>query len=132
MLFRRKTACVFMLTVCLLIAACVPVADVKTDSIVTTTATTTAVTTTTTTTATVPTTTTAKATTTATKNVAAPTTQVSVTLDPTYSRLLLVNADNPLPSDYDSTGNLTTVDKRYINGSLNQVDKGIHPYLMAI
>ena len=32
-----------------------------------------------------------------------------VTLDASYSNLLLVNGKNPLPEDYDYEGNLTTV-----------------------
>ena len=53
-------------------------------------------------------------------------------LDPTYQRLLLVNAKHPLPEDYDYEGNLTEVPKKYINGSLNEVDKDIYPYLKAM
>lgn len=120
MRIRCGIAYILAFALCLGLAACAPV---STDDAPTTT-------TTTTTTITTTTTTTTKATTTTTKQVASSTTQ-AVVLDPAYSRLLLVNADNPIPSDYGK-GNLVSIDKKYINGSLNQVDKGIHPYLMAM
>ncbi len=53
-------------------------------------------------------------------------------LDPKYSRLLLVNPDNPLPSDFDSTVKLKEVEAQYLNGDLKQVDEGMFPYLMAL
>ena len=84
----------------------------------------------------VTTTTTTVATTTTKKPVAAPTkTKVNYTppkLDADYTRLLLVNAEHPLPSDYDITANLTSIDRKYCNGSLNQIDKDIHPYVIAM
>lgn len=55
-----------------------------------------------------------------------------VTLNAKYSNLLLVNGANPLPEDYDYEGNLTTVDKKYINGSLRQVNKDVWPYMKAM
>ncbi len=54
------------------------------------------------------------------------------TLDANYERLILVNGSNPLPQDYDYTGNLTTIDKKYLNGELTQIDKDMFPYLMAL
>ena len=50
-------------------------------------------------------------------------------LDATYENLTLVNGWNPLPEDYDYEGNLTTIPKKYIKGSLTQIDKDIWPYL---
>ena len=55
-----------------------------------------------------------------------------VTLDASYSNLLLVNGKNPLPEDYDYEGNLTTIPQKYIKGSLTQIDKYIWPYLQAM
>ena len=55
-----------------------------------------------------------------------------VTLDASYSNLLLVNGKNPLPEDYDYEGNLTTIPQKYIKGSLTQIDKDIWPYLQAM
>lgn len=53
-------------------------------------------------------------------------------LDAEYKNLLLVNGWNPLPKDYDYEGNLTTIPKKYIKGSLTQIDKDIWPYLKAM
>lgn len=53
-------------------------------------------------------------------------------LDVNYSVLLLVNAKNPLPENYDYEGNLTTIPSKYINGSLNQIDKDVWPYMQAM
>ena len=53
-------------------------------------------------------------------------------LDANYSKLLLVNGENPLPEDYDYEGNLTTIPDRYINGSLKQIDKDVWPYMKAM
>ena len=44
-------------------------------------------------------------------------------LDRDYSRLELVNSENPLAEDYDYEGNLATIDKKYLCGSLNKMDK---------
>lgn len=54
------------------------------------------------------------------------------TLDTEFSKLLVVNAQNPLPEDYDYEGNLATVEQKYINGSLRQIDKDILPYMLAM
>ena len=59
-------------------------------------------------------------------------TRGAYTLDASYSNLLLVNGDNPLPEDYDYTGNLTEIDQKYINGSLRQIDKNVYPYMQAM
>ncbi len=53
-------------------------------------------------------------------------------LDANYSKLLLVNGENPLPEDYDYEGNLTTIPDEYINGSLKQIDKDVWPYMKAM
>lgn len=106
---------------------------------ITTTTATTVTTTVTTTTAATTTTTTVKSTTTTNKPQAAPTkptaattTAPPVVLDPTYSRLLLVNAWNPLPDGFDSTVSLTAIPSKYRNGSLNQIDRDIYPYVIAM
>lgn len=121
MRIRYGIAYILTFTLCLGLVSCAPV---STDDMPTTT-------TITTTTPTIATTTTTITTTTTTKQVASSATQASVALDPNFSQLLLVNADNPIPSDYGKA-NLVSVDKKYINGSLNQVDKAIYPYLMAM
>ena len=56
----------------------------------------------------------------------------NVELDADYERLLLVNGENSLPEDFDYEGNLLTVDKKYINGSLRQIDKDVWPYMRAM
>ncbi len=53
-------------------------------------------------------------------------------LDADYTNLLLVNGENPLPEDYDYEGNLVTVEDKYINGSLKQINKDIEPYMLAM
>ena len=53
-------------------------------------------------------------------------------LDADYTNLLLVNDENPLPEDYDYEGNLVTVQDKYINGSLKQINKDIEPYILAM
>lgn len=53
-------------------------------------------------------------------------------LDANYTKLLLVNGENPLPEDYDYEGNLTTIPDEYINGSLKQIDKDVWPYMKAM
>ena len=116
-----------------------------TTPVTTTTAATTTTTITTTTTATTTATTTTATTTTTTTTTAATTTSTTVTttttvlplatpsvetLDPTYERLLLVNAWHPIEADFQNE--LVSVEKQYLNGSLNQVDAGMYPYLMAL
>lgn len=54
------------------------------------------------------------------------------TLDANYSNLLLVNGANPLPEDYNYGENLVTVEDKYINGSLKQVNQDIWPYMRAM
>ncbi|MBO5322171.1 MAG: M15 family metallopeptidase [Clostridia bacterium] len=53
-------------------------------------------------------------------------------LDTKLSKLLLVNPDNALPSDYNYTENLITVDSKYLCGELNQLNKEILPYAIAM
>ncbi|MBO4734222.1 MAG: M15 family metallopeptidase [Clostridia bacterium] len=54
------------------------------------------------------------------------------TLDANYSRLLLVNAEYPLPQDYDYGWNLTKIEEKYHNGQLDQIDAGVWPYMKAM
>ena len=53
-------------------------------------------------------------------------------LDPDYSRLQLVNSENPLPDDYDYEGNLAIIDKKYLCGTLNKMDKEALPYAIKM
>ena len=55
-----------------------------------------------------------------------------VELDANYSRLLLVNAEYPLPDDYDYGWNLTKIDEKYHNGQLDRIDAGVWPYMKAM
>lgn len=57
------------------------------------------------------------------------------TLDAEFSNLLLVNADNPLPDNYDSEvrANLVEIDPQYRNNdSVTQIHKDIYPYVEAM
>ena len=122
---------VFVLTMCLLLASCrkITLADIT----VTTAAKTTTTATTTTTTVETTTTTTTVATT--DKTNASPTkapVPKQEELDPTYTRLLLVNAENPLPEDFDNTADLVSIEKKYLNGSVNQIDRGVYPYVISM
>jgi len=83
------------------------------------------------TTATAPTTTTTQITTTTDESVNTALPQ-SMALDPDYSRLLLVNANNPLSADFNHNVDMASLDNTYINGSLRQVDKDMYPYLVAM
>lgn len=56
----------------------------------------------------------------------------AVRLDPAYQRLLLVNAENPLPEDFDCTKMLVSIPARYCNGTLDKIDKDVYPYLLAM
>lgn len=53
-------------------------------------------------------------------------------LDANYEQLLLVNAQNPLPENYDYEGSLTEIPTKYINGMLKQIDKNVWPYMQAM
>lgn len=53
-------------------------------------------------------------------------------LDANYEQLLLVNAQNPLPENYDYEGNLIEMPTKYINGMLKQIDKNVWPYMQAM
>lgn len=53
-------------------------------------------------------------------------------LNPDFSNLLLVNGNNPLPEDYDYEGNLTTIDKKYLCGNLNQMDEDAYIFAKAM
>lgn len=50
-------------------------------------------------------------------------------LDVDFENLTLVNGWNPLPDDFDYEGHLTEIPKKYIKGSLTQIDKEVWPYL---
>ena len=54
------------------------------------------------------------------------------TLDANYSRLLLVNAEYPLPEDYNYGWNLTDIEEKYHNGQLDKIDAGVWPYMKAM
>lgn len=54
------------------------------------------------------------------------------TLNADYSRLLLVNAENPLPDDYNYGYNLTQIEEKYHNGQLDRIDAGVWPYMKAM
>lgn len=54
------------------------------------------------------------------------------TLDADFTNLLLVNSQNPLPEDYAGEQNLITVEEKYINGNLRQINKEIWPYMKAM
>ena len=53
-------------------------------------------------------------------------------MDANYEQLLLVNAQNPLPENYDYEGSLTEIPTKYINGILKQIDKNVWPYMQAM
>ncbi len=53
-------------------------------------------------------------------------------LDPKFSRLLLVNAQNPLPEDYAYGENLTTIPAEYHNGELDEINAEVWPYMKAM
>lgn len=53
-------------------------------------------------------------------------------LDPKFSKLLLVNGKNPLPNKENYAQNLTTIDAKYLCGELNQLDKDVLPYAIAL
>lgn len=54
------------------------------------------------------------------------------TLNADYSRLALVNAEYPLPEDYNYGWNLTTIESKYHNGQLDKIDAGVWPYMKAM
>ena len=53
-------------------------------------------------------------------------------LDENYKNLFLVNAENPLPKDYDYESDLVTIEDKYKNGQLNQINKYVWPYMKAM
>ena len=53
-------------------------------------------------------------------------------LNTKFSMLLFVNPDNPLPNDYNYTENLITVESKYLCGDLDQLNKEILPYAIAM
>ena len=114
----QSVRCFLLIVTCVCLSACAqktPAQDSTTLATTTTTVTTTTAQTTTTTATSV--------------NVAQ---SPSTALDPEYSRLLLVNATHTITADFNQNGGFASLDKTYINGSLSQVDKGMHPYLVAM
>ncbi len=60
---------------------------------------------------------------------------VSVNLDDDFGMLLLVNADNPLPDNYDTEvrANLVEIDAKYRNNNyVTQIHKDVYPYITAM
>ena len=53
-------------------------------------------------------------------------------LDPEYSNLLLVNGENPLPENFDYTGNLSIIEDKYLCGWRNQMNSDAMPYATAM
>ncbi len=53
-------------------------------------------------------------------------------LDGDFSKLLLVNGENPLPDGFDYTDNLVTIPQKYLCGALNQMDKDAFVYAKAM
>ncbi|MBR4073199.1 MAG: M15 family metallopeptidase [Clostridia bacterium] len=59
----------------------------------------------------------------------------NIKLDPNFSNLLLVNADNPLPDDYDSNvqKDLVEIDAKYRNNNyVTKIHKDVYPYITAM
>ena len=61
-------------------------------------------------------------------------TPVEYNLDPTFTNLLLVNLDNPLPENYDDTvkDKLVNIEARYSMKDYAQIHGDIYPYLAAM
>lgn len=58
-----------------------------------------------------------------------------VKLDANFNSLLLVNADNPLPDDYDSNvqKDLVEIEPQYRNNNyVTKIHKDVHPYIKAM
>lgn len=53
-------------------------------------------------------------------------------LDAEYTELLLVNESNPLPKDFSVEDDLITIEDKYINGNLKQINKNVWPYMKAM
>ena len=63
------------------------------------------------------------------------TTPTGVTLDTNFKRLLLINADNPLPDDYDANVRdyLVEIDEGYRNNNnVTQIHSDVYPYITAM
>lgn len=59
-------------------------------------------------------------------------TKTSRNLDANYSNLLLVNGENPLPENFDYTGDLMIIEDKYLCGWRNQLNKNVMPYVTAM
>lgn len=53
-------------------------------------------------------------------------------LDPNFSNLLLVNGENPLPSNYNPSKDLMIIENKYLCGWRNQLHKDVMPYVTAM
>lgn len=53
-------------------------------------------------------------------------------LDENFSNLLLVNGKNPLPDNFDYSGNLMLIEDKYLCGWRNQLNKDVMPYVTAM
>lgn len=53
-------------------------------------------------------------------------------LDINYSRLELVNGENPLPDSYNYEANLVTIDKKYLCGNRIKMDREAMPYAIKM
>ena len=53
-------------------------------------------------------------------------------LDPNFTNLLLVNGENPLPKNYNYSGNLKIIEDKYLCGWRNQLNKDVMPYATAM
>lgn len=63
------------------------------------------------------------------------TTPTGVVLDTNFSRLLLINGDNPLPDDYDTKVReyLVEIDDEYRNNDyVTQIHRDVYPYIAAM
>lgn len=62
-------------------------------------------------------------------------TSSSGNLDPEFSRLLLINGENPLPDDYDTEVRkyLVEIDSKYRNNNyVTQIHRDVYPYITAM
>ena len=57
---------------------------------------------------------------------------VAKKLNPNFSNLLLVNGENPLPSNYNPSKDLMIIEDKYLCGWRNQLHKDVMPYVTAM
>lgn len=54
-------------------------------------------------------------------------------LNPDYENLMLINADNPLPENYEQTLQLVTIDEIYRNNNnVTDIEKNVYPFITAM